>query len=53
MVKISYLKMVLENQFDLHFRLPLFQGPAASYIVPLLALNEIDPDRCNVEVVCK
>lgn len=28
-------------------RLPLFQGAAFEYVVPLLALQTLDPDRCN------
>lgn len=29
-------------------RLPLFQGAAFEYVVPLLALQTLDPERCNI-----
>ncbi|KAL4231304.1 hypothetical protein ACF0H5_008884 [Mactra antiquata] len=29
-------------------RLPVYQGPTAAYVVPIIALNEIDPTRCDV-----
>ncbi|XP_021369666.1 solute carrier family 23 member 1-like isoform X2 [Mizuhopecten yessoensis] len=29
-------------------RLPLFQGAAFEYVVPLLALQTLDPDRCHI-----
>ncbi|XP_069101719.1 solute carrier family 23 member 2-like isoform X2 [Argopecten irradians] len=32
-------------------RLPMFQGGAYEYIVPLVALQEIDPDRCNAAFI--
>ncbi|KAJ8305017.1 hypothetical protein KUTeg_018600 [Tegillarca granosa] len=28
-------------------RLPLFQGSAGDYVVPLLAIMTLDPDRCS------
>ncbi|KAL3863267.1 hypothetical protein ACJMK2_005032 [Sinanodonta woodiana] len=35
-------------QTVLGIRLPLFQGPTAMYIVPLLSLSKMDPSRCDI-----
>ena len=40
-------------QTVLGIRLPLFQGPSGSYIVPLIALNTIDKSRCSITARCK
>ena len=40
-------------QTSLGIRLPLYQGPSGGYIVPLIALREIDKDVCSVENQCK
>ena len=29
-------------------RLPLYQGAYGGYIIPLLALMEVDPDKCKI-----
>ncbi|XP_052266034.1 solute carrier family 23 member 1-like [Dreissena polymorpha] len=29
-------------------RLPVYQGPSGSYAVPIIALNKMDPSRCDV-----
>lgn len=31
------------------FRLPLFQGPAPDYIVPLLAMQAVNKNKCSIE----
>ena len=40
-------------QTFLGIRLPLYQGPSGGYIVPLIALRNIDENRCSVEDMCK
>ncbi|KAK3098015.1 hypothetical protein FSP39_015346 [Pinctada imbricata] len=42
---ITTLAMVLFG-----VRLPLFQGAAFEYVVPLLALQTLDPERCNAVI---
>ncbi|XP_045190888.2 solute carrier family 23 member 1-like [Mercenaria mercenaria] len=32
-------------------RLPVYQGPSGSYSVPIIALNKIDPGRCDIHTM--
>ena len=34
-------------------RLPLYQGPSSGYIIPLIALRDLDDRRCSLEHHCK
>lgn len=34
-------------------RLPVYQGPTGSYIIPIIALNKMDPTRCDVSQLSK
>ena len=34
-------------------RLPVFQGPTGSYIIPIIALNKMNPTRCEISELSK
>ncbi|XP_053406374.1 solute carrier family 23 member 2-like [Mercenaria mercenaria] len=38
-------------QVNFGIRLPVYQGPAGSYIVPIIALNKIDSSRCDIHAM--
>ncbi|KAL4228724.1 hypothetical protein ACF0H5_011767 [Mactra antiquata] len=37
-------------QVTVGVRLPVYQGPSGSYAIPIIALNNIDPTRCSINI---
>lgn len=47
-VHLAKKKIMTHSWFVYFIRLPLFQGAYGGYIIPLLTLLEVDPNKCKI-----